>query len=90
MSKRTGGLAVNPLLQKTETHVDTPTSIGAPEKFTFYFTPEQLERLDEVWSGLRKKGTKRISKSQFVRIALDRLLDEYEKNPDEVVRLLRD
>jgi len=60
-------------------------------KFTFYFSEEQLDRLDQVWETLRRsrrRPRRRISKSQFVRLALDNLLDEFEKDPDQVTRLL--
>lgn len=74
------------------THVDTPTRIlGRSLKFTFYFSEEQLDRLDQVWETLRRsrrRPRRRISKSQFVRLALDNLLDEFEKDPDQVTRLL--
>ncbi len=74
------------------THVDTPTRIlDRSLKFTFYFSEEQLDRLDQVWETLRRsrrRPRRRISKSQFVRLALDNLLDEFEKDPDQVTRLL--
>ena len=62
-----------------------------PEKFTFYFTPEQLERLDDVWEQLRRhkpRGQRRPSKSRFVRVALDRLLDDFHRDPEGVMQLL--
>ena len=79
-----------------QTDVDGPsaTAVEASErasKFTFYFTPQQLDRLDNAWAQLRRRhrGTKqRASKSQFVRVALDRLLDDFERNPDDVIELL--
>ncbi len=59
-------------------------------KFTFYFTPDQLERLDDVWEQMRKRVRRgrRPSKSRFVRVALDRLLDDFARNPDNVMALL--
>ena len=59
-------------------------------KFTFYFTPDQLERLDDVWEQMRKRRRRgrRPSKSRFVRVALDRLLDDFARNPDNVMALL--
>jgi hypothetical protein len=62
-----------------------------PSKFTFYFTPQQLERLDTVWEILRRRGRGRKyrpSKSQFVRVALDRLLDDFERDPEAVMNEL--
>ncbi len=74
------------------TPVDMPTRIlDRSLKFTFYFSEEQLDRLDQVWETLRRsrrRPRRRISKSQFVRLALDNLLDEFEKDPDQVTRLL--
>ena len=99
--KKSGGLEFNPLLSRTEnpvsekegasagttsTHVDKQT-----RKFTFYYSTQQLERLDDIWQETRGqiKGTRqRISKSQFVRLALDRLLDDFEKDSAKVINLL--
>ncbi len=148
-AKKTGGLAFNPLLSRTEPDeaaaqstpephptnvtskraapitsepaavqpvdapplpVGTPTRLHVhtpdlhpleatapdiaerPSKFTFYFTPEQLDRLDDAWEQMRKgrRGGRRPSKSRFVRVALDRLLDEFEQNPEHVIALLRE
>ncbi len=78
--------------KQTGIHVDTPTrTLDRSLKFTFYFSEEQLDRLDQVWETLRRsrrRPRRRISKSQFVRLALDNLLDEFEKDPDQVTRLL--
>ena len=36
-------------------HVDTPTRVmDRSLKFTFYFSEEQLDRLDQVWETLRR------------------------------------
>lgn len=70
---------------------DTPAAT-APIKFTFYFTPEQLDRLDAAWESFRRRqrgAGPRISKSHFVRVALDRLLDDFDRNPEEVMSQLR-
>lgn len=85
------GIQVN---SQAGTHVDTSTRIlDRSLKFTFYFSEEQLDRLDHVWETLRRsrrRPRRRISKSQFVRLALDNLLDEFEKDPDQVTgRLLQ-
>lgn len=91
MSKKT---VFNPLLQRTDTstHVDVPESVeevtSGQTKFTFYFTNDQLARLDRLYIGLRKNGRRRVTKSQVVRVALDKLLDDYETNPDEILRAL--
>ncbi len=77
---------------------DTPTravSDGGERasKFTFYFTEQQLERLDAVWEQLRRRGRsrgQRPSKSQFVRVALNRLLDDFERDPEAVIQQLSD
>ena len=117
VSRRSGGLGVNPLLQSTERPTREAEPPPAPEpvtppaasneyvstrppvhpstgptKFTFYFTPEQLDRLDRAWETFRRRQRgdgKRVSKSQFVRIALDSLLDEFEADPDRVLRRLQ-
>ena len=60
-------------------------------KFTFYFTPQQLERLDNAWEIMRRRSRgqkQRPSKSRFVRVALDRLLDDFERNPEGVMDLV--
>ena len=69
---------------------NTPEATERASKFTFYFTPDQLDRLDDAWEQMRKRrrGGRRPSKSQFVRVALDRLLDDFERNPDQVMALL--
>lgn len=101
--KKAGGLNFNPLLSRTEApeadaHADaipalpprTPAA-AMPTKFTFYFTPEQLDRLDAAWTAFRRRsrgGGPRISKSLFVRVALDRLLDEFDRDPEAVAALL--
>ena len=75
--------------KQTRPRVDTSTSVS---KFTFYFTQEQLERLETLWEELRRqrKGTKRqrVSKSQIVRIALDTFLDQFESEPEKMLHLL--
>ena len=76
-----------PVDTQTRVRADTPTS-----KFTFYFTDEQLDRLDHVWEGLRREGRRtgvRLSKSHVVRVALDRLLDEFEEDPERVLAELK-
>ena len=82
----------------TREHVEgTPVAPAPSEgserasKFTFYFTPQQLERLDTAWEVMRRRGRgrkQRPSKSQFVRVALDQLLDDFEQDPDKVMDLL--
>lgn len=70
-----------------------PPTDRAPTKFTFYYTPAQLERLDVAWSAFRRRirGSGRpLSKSLFVRVALDRLLDDFDRDPDAVMTLLRE
>ena len=64
-----------------------------PVKFTFYFSVEQLDRLDTAWSVFRRRtrgSGLRLSKSLFTRVALDRLLDEFDRDPEGVVALLRE
>ncbi len=88
-----------PVDTSTRQHVPPPTreqadppAATAPIKFTFYFTPEQLDRLDGAWETFRRRqrGTgQRISKSQFVRVALDRLLDDFDRDPEDVMAQLR-
>ncbi len=70
----------------------TQEAAERPSKFTFYFTPEQLDRLDDAWERMRRgrRAGRRPSKSRFVRVALDRLLDEFEQNPEHVIALLRE
>ncbi len=73
-----------------ESVVQPITSSNRSSKFTFYFTPDQLERLDDVWEQMRKRTRRgrRPSKSRFVRVALDRLLEDFTRNPDNVMALL--
>lgn len=79
--------------QESADGMPAPQRTDAPTiKFTFYFTDEQLERLDDLWDQVRRRprGSKqRISKSHVVRVALDRLLDEYDRDPERVTRELR-
>jgi len=60
-------------------------------KFTFYFTEEQLDRLDRLWETVRRtrrSPQRRVSKSEVVRLALDRLLADFERNPEAVTAAL--
>ena len=83
--------------ENTRTPVDTRTrehvpATAGPSKFTFYFNEEQLRRLDDAWATFRRQtrgSGQRLTKSQFVRVALDRLLDDFERDPEEVIALLR-
>ena len=82
----------------TREHADTQTRkrVGTPpntstNKFTFYFTEEELDRLERAWDIARRKSRgmgKRISKSQFVRLGLDLLLDDFDRDRDHVIDLL--
>ncbi len=75
--------------KQTRKHVQAATG---PSKFTFYFNEDQLRRLDDAWATFRRhtKGSgPRLTKSQFVRVALDRLLDDFDRDPEEVIALLR-
>jgi len=57
----------------------------APVKFTFYFQPEQLRRLDDLWLRAKLQYRAKINKSEFVRLALDRLIDEFDNDPQRVL-----
>lgn len=57
----------------------------APVKFTFYFAPDQLRRLDDLWLRAKLHHRARINKSEFVRLALDRLMEEFESDPKRVL-----
>lgn len=61
----------------------------APVKFTFYFSPEQLRQLDTLWVRAKLDHNVKVNKSEFVRLALDRLLAEFEKHPQRVLDDLR-
>lgn len=61
----------------------------APVKFTFYFSPEQLRQLDNLWVRAKLDHNVKVNKSEFVRLALDRLLAEFERAPREVLDDLR-
>jgi hypothetical protein len=61
----------------------------APVKFTFYFMPEQLRRLDDLWLRTKLAHRERLNKSEFVRLALDRLMDAYDNEPQGVLEALR-
>ena len=81
-----------PVNTSTRTHV-TGTDEALAVKFTFYFMPDQLDRLDTAWSSFRRQARgsgHRLSKSLFVRVALDRLLDDFDQNPEAVLAMLRD
>lgn len=61
----------------------------APVKFTFYFSPTQLRQLDDLWIRAKTEHNQKISKSEFVRVAVARLLEDFDKNPERVLRLLK-
>ncbi|GEM_PF-2665692 len=67
--------------------VEAPSE--APVKFTFYFSPEQLRQLDTLWVRAKLDHHVKVNKSEFVRLALDRLLAEFEKHPQRVLDDLR-
>ena len=60
-----------------------------PVKFTFYFSPAQLRQLDDLWVHAKLDYGQKVSKSGFVRLAVARLLDEFDKNPTRVLRDLK-
>lgn len=62
-----------------------PAASEAPVKFTFYFQPEQLRRLDDLWLRAKLQYRAKINKSEFVRLALDRLIDEFDSDPQRVL-----
>jgi len=49
------------------------------EKVTLYLPSELVSQLDEVWAGLRRryKKERKVSKSEIVRIALQRALQDW-------------
>ena len=65
------------------------TEAEAPVKFTFYFSPEQLRQLDTLWVRAKLDHNVKVNKSEFVRLALDRLLREFERAPRQVLDELR-
>jgi len=70
---------------------DQGTTGARTTKFTFYFTEEQLDHLDHLWERVRRtRGSRRrrVSKSEIVRLALDRLLTDFEQNPEAVIAAL--
>ena len=96
--ERATGRPVDPVAPEmidTRQHVDTQARgrvDTSTSKFTFYFTEEQLDRLDAVWQQLRRANRhsgQRLSKSHVVRVALDRLLDEFDQDPDAVIAELK-
>ena len=60
-----------------------------PVKFTFYFSPAQLRQLDDLWVHAKLDHGQKVSKSGFVRLAVARLLEEFDKNPTRVLRDLK-
>jgi len=67
---------------------DLAAAAGGPEasvKFTFYFAPEQLRRLDDLWLRAKLQHRARLNKSEFVRLALDRLMEEFDQDPKAVL-----
>jgi hypothetical protein len=88
----TDGLTSLPVDTQTRPQADTPAGPAPTQKFTFYFSEEQLERLDAIWERLRRESRRskqRVSKSLFVRVALDRLLDDFERDPERVIAELK-
>ena len=68
---------------------DAPAEDEPPVKFTFYFSPAQLRQLDDLWVHAKLDHGQKVSKSGFVRLAVSRLLDEFDKNPTRVLRDLK-
>lgn len=67
------------------------TAAARTSKFTFYFTEEQLDRLDRLWETVRRtrrRPRRRVSKSEVVRLALDLLLADFERDPAAVTAAL--
>ena len=62
---------------------------GAPVKFTFYFSQDQLDKLDDLWVRAKLEHREKLNKSEFVRLALDRLIAEFEHDPKSVLAELR-
>lgn len=69
--------------------VALPDAGHAPVKFTFYFTPSQLDRLDQLWLRTKLEHREKLNKSEFVRLAIDRLMDEFDKDPKTVLTELK-
>lgn len=67
----------------------SPESEEPPVKFTFYFSPAQLRQLDDLWIRAKVEHGQKVSKSEFVRLAVARLLEEFDKNPERVLRDLK-
>lgn len=68
-----------------------PATVGTEPtvKFTFYFSPSQLRRLDDLWLRAKLEHRQRLNKSEFVRLALDRLMDEFDRTPHAVLEALK-
>jgi hypothetical protein len=52
------------------------------EKGTFYFDPDDLAKLEQVWLKLMGQGI-RCNKSEIVSILLGAGLEEFERNPTD-------
>ncbi|MBC7286502.1 MAG: hypothetical protein H5T86_00355 [Armatimonadetes bacterium] len=50
-----------------------------PVKFTFYFSPETLQALEEAWFELRRRTGRRISKSEIVDTIVRTSLQDLDK-----------
>lgn len=74
---------------RARTRRPEPQATEAPVKFTFYFSPDQLRRLDDLWLRAKLDFHARLNKSEFVRLALDHLLEDFEKNPQRVLQQLK-
>jgi len=68
-SKTASRQAVKPARQQVE----------SSEKVTLYLPSDLIAQLDEVWAGLRRryKKERKVSKSEIVRIALQRCLRDW-------------
>jgi hypothetical protein len=47
-----------------------------------------LRQLDDLWLRAKMQYRARINKSEFVRLALDRLIEEFEREPQQVLEAL--
>ena len=76
--------AITPKLVKEETskHVNKQKSRTAKSeqeglvKYSLYFTPKLLEKLDDVWFKLRKSRPEKITKWKLANLILDAGLDD--------------
>lgn len=72
-------IQVNPHESENKENRKIETTNSTTTKFTFYFSLKQLDDLDDARIKLKREHGIKTDKSAIVRLALDNLLDDFNK-----------